>query len=622
MGLLLLVATSGFATARGDEPAVSLTPANSSFEHASDLVHWTQRLLGGPAAFTIDTTQSRDGKQSLRMEANEQSRCAAISEPIPVAPGEVVRVSVWVKCQGVPPDEGKIMLAGEWTDEQEHHPQAARIAIADVTKPGWQLLEGDCTTPAGAANLRIRVGFVYARGTIWWDDLRVRTEHELAVRISGGDRLSPADPVIHATVLNRSLKAHEVRVRASVGQQVPATVSLPTKPAETRVDVPIAIPRPSSAIDMRVELLEGDAVVGEDRLKMKVPPPIAVPPVSPTHWVIEDGPPRFDGRVELAVSRKISDGAALTIRLADRNGKTVAHTAMNDPHDRANAFSIGAEALAPGDYRLVATLTPKAGGPLYAEQTVAVIPRASASTTINARGFPVHDGKALFPLGMFNGGAKVKEMGAAGFTVQHAYNAVNISPGDEPNDQAAKDFLDNAQANGMKCLFLIPRGLAFAGDWDGVRRRVRMFRNHPALLAWDEEEGIARGDLSPEGLQKLVSMIREEDPHHPIMVGDSRDLIARITDRSNFFPADQMDLGMWWWYPFPLGQGKDAGLEGEERSTDLELTPPSFLTLAKLRQPLWVGVQAYKKPAEYGRYPTAAEYRARRISRSFPARKA
>lgn len=610
IAIVVVLITLPASTRAADDFTVSLSPANAGFEGAVDLAHWTPRTLGAPANFAIDTNQFHDGKQSLRMEAKEQSRSAAISEPIMVAPGEVIHVSVWVKCKDVPADEGKIMLAGEWTDEQEHHPQAARIAIADVSNTEWQLLEGDCAIPSGAALMRIRIGFVYTRGTIWWDSLSVRTEHDVVIRISGSDRLTPADSIVRTTILNRSLRSRELRVRAIIGKQDSSEATLATKPGTNDVDVPVAVPKPASAAEVRVELLEGDKVIGSDQRKTKVPPAIAVPPVSPTHWAIEDGPPRFEGRVELAIATPLLLTASLDVRVADGHGKTVATQKLKNLHDGGNEFVVAADALPPGDYRLIATLTPGTGEPLYAEQTVAIIHRASASTTINERGFPVHNGKAIFPLGIFNGGAKVKELGAAGFTVQHAYNAVNVAPGDEPNDQAALDFLDNAQANGMTCLFLIPRGLAFAGDWDGVRRRIRMFRNHPALLAWDEEEGIARGDLSADGLQKLVSILREEDPHHPIMVGDSRDLIARMTDRSHFFPDEQMDLGMWWWYPFPLDQGKDAGLDGEERSKDLELALPSFLALAKVKQPLWVGVQAYKKPAEYGRYPTPAEYRA------------
>ena len=229
---------------------------------------------------------------------------------------------------------------------------------------------------------------------------------------------------------------------------------------------------------------------------------------------------------------------------------------------------------------------------------------------INADGYCVHDGKAIFPLGIFNGGAHVKEMGEAGFTLNHAYNAANAEFGEKPNDQGAKNFLDASENNGMKVCFLIPRGQVFHGDWEALRHRVRLLRNHPALLCWDEEEGIARGDMPPEYLVKLRQIIKEEDPNHPLMVGDPRDMIGRVTDRANFFPVDQMDLGMWWWYPLPLRTGPTTAnaLEGEEATHRPELVPPEFLVKRNTDKPIWVGLQSYKK--KDSRYPTPVEYRA------------
>jgi hypothetical protein len=95
------------------------------------------------------------------------------------------------------------------------------------------------------------------------------------------------------------------------------------------------------------------------------------------------------------------------------------------------------------------------------------------------------------------------------------------------------------------------------------------------------------------------------------MVGDARDVIGRIpSERRDLFPADAMDLGMWWWYPFPLGGSKTASaLEGDEGPRGAELVPPSFLVNAETKKPIWVGVQSYKKPQSWARYPNPTEYR-------------
>ncbi|MBA3273626.1 MAG: hypothetical protein H0T11_07115 [Chthoniobacterales bacterium] len=417
-----------------------------------------------------------------------------------------------------------------------------------------------------------------------------------------------------ATIVNRSGERTRVTVRAKLGAVECEAIDIQlTGATEQAVELPVKFPKAAKQIPLHITLTRGDEKLFVEQRKMTIPPPLTLAPIIPTHWAVEDGPPTLSGEVDLAVSQKMLDGAALKATLVDASGKVCATWTSDNAHapkDFTNAFTLSSEPLPVGAYRVIIALKSAEGDEGLAEQPFGVIERRQARVTLNDSGYPVHDGTAIFPLGIFNGGARVKEMGEAGFTVQHAYNAVNVEPGERPNDQGAKDFLDNASDNGMKGLFLIPRGLAFSGDWEGVRRRIRMFKNHPALLAWDEEEGIARGDLAPEGLAKLVSLIREEDPHHPIMVGDARDIISRMTDRSNFFPTDHMDLGMWWWYPFPLDKGKDSGLEGEERSKELELAPPSFLALAKVKQPLWVGVQSYKKPPEWGRYPTPLEYRA------------
>jgi hypothetical protein len=137
-----------------------------------------------------------------------------------------------------------------------------------------------------------------------------------------------------------------------------------------------------------------------------------------------------------------------------------------------------------------------------------------------------------------------------------------------------------------------------------------MFRNHPALLAWDEEESIARGDASFDVVAKMREVLREEDPNHPFMIGDARAPIGQV-DRSNLFPAELMDLGMWWWYPIPLGPGSNKGsvLEGEELAKTYEMAPPTFLTQRKTEKPVWVGVQSYRKGTP-PRFPTPTEYRA------------
>jgi hypothetical protein len=111
-------------------------------------------------------------------------------------------------------------------------------------------------------------------------------------------------------------------------------------------------------------------------------------------------------------------------------------------------------------------------------------------------------------------------------------------------------------------------------------------------------------------LAEIRRILQEDDPHHPFMIGDARDVIGRVTDRSRFFPVEHMDLGMWWWYPFPIKPGAGDDLQGEQAGDRIELAPPTFLTQRQTDKPVWVGVQSYRKPGKDGRYPTPVEYRA------------
>jgi hypothetical protein len=138
-----------------------------------------------------------------------------------------------------------------------------------------------------------------------------------------------------------------------------------------------------------------------------------------------------------------------------------------------------------------------------------------------------------------------------------------------------------------------------------------MFKNHPALLAWDEEEGLARGDMDIKALATMRKIIAEEDPNHTL---HGRRL-ARCDHQGEGPQQTSFRSSRWTWacgggIRFRRGGRESSVLEGDEYTKALELVPPSFLTLRKTEKPLWVGLQSYKKPTEFGRYSTPAEYRA------------
>jgi hypothetical protein len=591
-----LVLNPGFEQTKGKEPA-----------------NWTPLTIGPAAQFQLDREVHHAGGQSLRITAPEITRVYICSDYIPVAPGETIDASAWVKCKDVPEAKGAVIIIGDFADANEKSPTFVKFGTAKVSDGGWQQIKGQQKVPEGATRLRLRLGFSYSQGTLWWDDVNVHAQQPLVAAIAlAGTDLSPGIGAIPIDILNRAEVHGQRQVRIELGSASRVqSVRLTGEPVQ-RVDVPVEMNQRGAQV-LKVALSDdrGEKAIFSEERHVVIPPAITLMPISPTHWAIEDGNPKLEGEVRLAMSDAQRTGAALSVRLIDAQNQTKATWTSERARvlpDGFIPFQMSAPKLPLGDYKMDAEFAPRNGEPLTSDQPLGVINRAQAKTTINSDGYPVANGEVILPLGIFNGG-KFKEQAEAGFTVTHAYNAVRVAPGVKADDQKAKDFLDQTYKYGMHMCCMVPLEYAYDGEWDAFRKRIRMFRNHPGLLCWDEEESLARGTTTMATLAKMRQIVQEEDPNHPFMVGDSRDAITRVKDRSNFFPLKYMDLGMWWWYPIPIEKRAGAALEGEEASTSDEMVPPVFLVKRNTDKPIWVGVQAYKKN-EKSRYPNYTEYRA------------
>lgn len=568
---------------------------------------------GGKASFDIESRFAHTGRRSFRISCAESTQAFLFSAPVPVAAGETLHASAWVKVK----DRGAlgdVVLVANFFEGDGRTEDFTDVAKLKGKGDEWTQLSGEVKVPQRAAVVRLRIGLRDVSGACWVDDVTLTAKQQLVARADLRDRrITPEMGGVPVLVINRSDNQVAAAVQVRLGKaEARSDVRIPAATTQ-RVVVPVQImERKTLPLEVALYRDRDDQPLFVEKRNLFAPPEMVLSPPIPTHWAVEDGVPGIEGDVDLAVTEQQRESSRLLVKLVDGEGKSVAESSSNSVSDGFNHFSLKPAASLPvAAYRVVATLEPKSGKAIKAEQPFGVIHREESKIVLNQNGYLEHRGKPIFPLGIFNGPAKVSEMGEAGFTVNHAYNAANAEIGERPDDAQALAFINETQKNGMMALFLIPRGLAFGGDWENFRRRIRMFKNHPALLAWDEEEGLARGDMDTKALATMRKIIAEEDPHHPFMVGDSRDVITKVKDRSNFFPLDYMDLGMWWWYPIPAGGGREASvLEGDEYSKALELVPPSFLTQRNTDKPIWVGVQSYKKPKDFGRYSTPAEYRA------------
>lgn len=572
---------------------------------------WTPRSIGVEAQFALDEMVRREGVRSGRITATEDTRSYYCSRLIPVAPGERLAISGWVRTANVPPEKGTVIMIASFL-VAENAPAGGPMKVAVAARTGeWEHLSGTVTAPPRANYLQVRCGFSYSRGVCWWDGVVVRPVQDLVARLVVEEgRLVPENGHVAAEVLNRAGRKQPVAVRLAVGKTVVSQKMVLSGEFRQRVRLSVpAMTRGRQKLTLELRDDAGHPLASTGEMSLLVPPPLTLEPLIPTHGVREDGPPRFAAEAWLALDATPRD-ARVRLRVLDQAGRECAVVQQPLPAAAAPCrFEVSLPEAGEGTYRVVVSVEGVAGGGPVAEQSWNVIGRERDRVTLNREGFPVVGGRVIFPLGMFNNTAKLEESAAAGFNLVHMYNAARVEAGSRPDDQRLKNELDRAERLGLHCLLLVPMEFAAAGQWEAFTRRVRMFRNHPALLAWDEEEGLARGDFKRETLDTIRHILQQEDPHHPFMVGDACDVIGRVTDRRRMFPEESMDLGMWWWYPFPLKARAAEALEGTEAGGPV-LEAPVFLTEKQTAKPVWLGVQAYRKPGATERYPTPAEYRA------------
>ena len=364
----------------------------------------------------------------------------------------------------VPPGQGTVIAIAEFTNAAGKSAQVAKVGVAATAREGarergWEHLQGTLTVPPLCANLRLRLGFSYSRGTCWWDDVTVDAVQPLVARIELAQaRVVPAMETLPVALLNRAEARGAARLRVRLGtEETLQEVTLTGAPVQ-RVSVPLHVGR-RGRMPLQLVLLQP----GQERplfleeRSVTVPPPLVLLPLIPTHWAVEDGVPSLQGDIELAVTNAERERGSLAARLLDADGRsraTWSSATRRLPVDGVIHFSLRAPGLPMGEYRVVLEFSG-----VSAEQPWAVIPRRQARVTLNKDGYLEQDGKVVFPLGIFNGGARMEEAAAAGFTVAHAYNAVRVEPGERPDDQRASDFLDAPARQGCACSSSSPSGL-------------------------------------------------------------------------------------------------------------------------------------------------------------------
>jgi len=182
---------------------------------------------------------------------------------------------------------------------------------------------------------------------------------------------------------------------------------------------------------------------------------------------------------------------------------------------------------------------------------------------------------------------------AAGFNVVQTYEFESDRPVDaRPWIAAARAYLDEAHRHDLRVLLGVPRNWLRGAHAVPVRDAIRGLRDHPALLAWYEDEIAQDGDV--RAVERLHTLVAAEDPAHGLILEEGKDLpVLRRMGRVRMFT----------YYPVTF----------EARDRGRLATLPQRFPVRHLRSAFWPVLQAYGRDLVRGYpkrnlvAPTAAE---------------
>lgn len=617
----------------------------------------------GETKVVVDGAGPHTGKVSARLLAQEDARCALVSPRFEVSPGDELRFEAWVRGEKLSANS-KSTYAGLAFRDANGSVFARAYFQPGKVSGDWALVSGIATAPAGAASAEVHLGYTNAPGAVWFDDVRAAITSPQSLALVEGAQPWLGAQEITVRVINRETTPFRGNARIVVGRKqtdVPVALepALPFREglgvgstaSEQLVKLPITLTSVGTH-NYQISLLDAAAKpVRTLEGKFRTTALLLLFPACPCYHVAGEGSgdTRIDAR--FVVNPRQRSGLRLAVELKDAAGKVI-QTATNGPvaqigrstdslvranpllvEGAGNDGGIGTRGLggprsdapegdivgvnlrvpvsAPGVFGVVARLLDRDGKELAkADTDIHVSAGAESRVGLGPDGFLRIGGQAHFPIGMYSCG-RYDEMGKAGFSGTHNYGITTGEAGDviNPNDAHLKELLDRSWAAGLRMMVELPRKAIEKAQWAQVRWRIETFRHHPGLLCWGSEERVARGMAPLANIAALYRLVHELDPDHPLVLGDTRDVIGKLQkDRRDFFPDDCMDVGIWWWYPIPLHAPDGNGLESQDKNAAL-LQPPAWLTTTHSRKPLWIAIQSYQHPRPDARFPTPAEYR-------------
>ena len=310
---------------------------------------------------------------------------------------------------------------------------------------------------------------------------------------------------------------------------------------------------------------------------------------------------RLAAHLSLAANDMKADSVRLTAELLDAENKTVrrAEPPKDLRDDQPIELVMPVGDLPVGTYAAVVTLRGIDGKTLVEtrDQIVRLADDFRAVAYIDEHRRLIVDGKPFFPIGTYWGRMNEDELR---LYADSKFNCLM------PYNRPTREQMDLADELGLKVIYSIkdyyagtrwrPRTIRTKADEEPhVRRTVREFRDHPALLAWYLNDELVQPHLPR--LEAHQNWVAEEDPQHPTWVVLGEAGITTVSDFVRTFDVIGTD-------PYPIDR--------RSPSMAAEWTISTFQQVDRAR-PMWQVPQIFNHSSyeknEKHRTPTAAEKR-------------
>jgi hypothetical protein len=564
----------------------------------------------GEAHAVIDKKIAHSGKQSVRLTSTPDPRFVFVSPKLPITSQDEVAFSGWIRFD-TPQETNHACINVTFRDKENRIVDRVRALPQRITPGEWIFLNGTATAPARSICADFEVQCSNLVGSVWADDVTAIVTSPQSMYLDQVPKAWPGQHELLVRIINRERTPYHGTIRAETGGKTVDVPAIVPPSSAQKFKVNIDLPRPGRH-EYSLALLDA---AGKPQRNIegvfRINEPLAVFPACPSYVNIGSGSAtvRVDSRVIVNPSKR--SGLHMVATLYEASGKQIAQKSA----DASRGEFVGTKLRVPTStasvYGIDVRLIDRSGAEIARGETdVHVHDPAESIVKTQPNGFLRVAGQPEFPIGLYST-SQYEHVSEGGFNATHTYS---ITTGDaqdpiNANDIDLKRLLDSNVKYHLRMMVELPRHAIEHAQWDQVRRRIETFRNHPGLLCWGSEERVARGEAPLKNIVALYKLVHQLDPNHPLVLGDTRDVIQHLmVDRRNFFPDQAMDAGIWWWYPIPLDGADGEPLDGHDQPAKM-LEPPSWLTTTTSKKPLWIAIQSYQHPKKDAPFPTPAQYR-------------